>query len=63
MRGLAPCQQDLRMNAGTGHSTLGTYAYKARRHTPDPRQIIFNIFYRCRLVVLLGLDDVDDVRC
>ena len=64
MRGLAPCQQDLRMNAGTGHSTLGTYVYKARRHTPLTHARSFLIYFIvCRLVVLLGLDDVDDVRC
>ena len=45
MRGLAPCQQDLRMNAGT--ALLARTSIK-RGDTPDPRQIIFIV---CRLVV------------
>ena len=48
MWGLAPCQQDLRMNAGT--ALLARTSIK-RGDTPDPRQIIFNYFIVCRLVV------------
>ena len=41
-----PCTLPARSEDECRHSTLGTYIYKARRNTPDPRQIIFNIFYR-----------------
>ena len=59
MRGLAPCQQDLRMNAGT--ALLARTSIK-RGDTPLTHAISFLIYFiECRLVVLLGLDDVYDV--
>ena len=43
------------MNAGTALSTLGTYTCTPTR-PPDPEHTFIRL-------VLLGLDDVDDVRC